>query len=653
MLLNTQCTCSRPHECRLSHWIVSLQGCKIREQYESSVRKWRSRTIKLMEFKRVTIGDIDTAHINSITASIEELDLPSVEKGLLSNLRSATKEASKSGLALLHELTRVHFRPDDMKEPFDAMVTYSDGSRSLVGSDLNHEELKELWRIAPHLENIALRTRIADLVWWRDKRNVEAGAAALQGYLHVAKVLNGGEAKLSFETRSRSSKELENALLRGITIARVRGSKPKEIAAFYIEARRALNNAREEGGASFSRFARFALDNRIPKTKTQLKKISGEVRKQIDAGNYHLAQNLQELAIRHARQCRDRQWAEKEALKLVDIFELEAESAPSFFVRAHCLENALEGLRGIKGQADKRIEIYHKLKIAQLNATEEMGSVETENDLSEIVKSHLKDIEDFDWLDTVRYLSRIMFPPTREKVEEELNEIRKDGLIASLFPSVILDHRSRPIARTQSNFDEGPSEHDVAKHLQIWTHLLVRGAINPILRRLTERSYVGLDGITEICNLSPAVPPESLHMISGGIWSFLHGDQHAAAIRLIPYFEAIIREIVVKGGGIDTRWLESKTEEVSSLTWLLRNYRPHLEQTLTPEFVFAIEIMFVSDFGPNLRHGMCHGFMPDSAYYSDWTIYGCGLILAIIVLPLVKEDRWNIVRERLEAVECI
>lgn len=106
------------------------------------------------------------------------------------------KRAEEEGLAgearaawrLLTELMRMHFRPEDAKDPFKPSMTWSKGARTLIPGDLQENEIAFLETVLEKIADCEVRAWVADILWLAT-RNAARGRDAIGDYMASAERL--------------------------------------------------------------------------------------------------------------------------------------------------------------------------------------------------------------------------------------------------------------------------------------------------------------------------------------------------------------------------------------------------------------------------------------------------------------------------------
>ncbi|WP_435417265.1 DUF4209 domain-containing protein [Parerythrobacter aurantius] len=573
-----------------------------------------------------------------------------------SKLREAANEADKAGdgsrakvLRLFAAICSFHFKPHDRAEPFSNILSWTDGSRSMIGSDMEQAAIDQLDEIREEIETLSLRTRVSDLVWTRDKRRYQSGIDAINGYVTMLRRLIDGTGSLRFESLGALSVSSQNFLARALVIARALGWERKDNDALKETGRRLVELAIEEGGMTIARFGNLAFEAGLD-VRDVLKPLPEKVEAALQREDFSVAEELQKLQIRvETTRSENREVPTKAALKLAEIHETRADKSDAAFLKTHALQEAIDSLHGIRGVKEKRQSLHEKLREAQLHMSDEFTPISHSTDISAEVTRIVGAYDGLDLLDSIRQLAHAELPKDPEHLRENARSEAERFPLSSLFSTAILDNEGRTTARTGGGIEsEDTLRHKIIQHQQIHMGLAVAAAISPVRQKIINEFRVDENLLFEICRISPFVPSGAEHIMAKGLQAFLYGDEIVASACLIPYLESGLRAMVVGAGRLDTTISTGGIEQTIGLGPLLSDHRDALERVFGTNIVFAIENLFVHPLGPKIRHNFCHGLSSDSSFYSSSYIYACKLLFSLVVLPL-SGAKWEQVKNHLQS----
>ncbi|MES2002263.1 MAG: hypothetical protein V4444_08155 [Pseudomonadota bacterium] len=549
---------------------------------------------------------------------------------------------------LLAALCTFHFKPKDPAEPFSNRVGFSDGARSLVGSDLDAEQIVALGVALTRLTNVALHTRIADLIWTRDKSRSDCARLAIDGYVELVRRLVAGTGTERFHSPDPTGVGSQEFLERACAIARSTGWAKAENDALRTTLAEVLTIAASRDDMSVARIGRIATDVHLEAADSILEDMPSLVDDLLAKSDFFVAEGVQRLIIRRARRSNDDDVIRNVTLKLTSIFEAKADGIDSAMLKTHALQEAIDSLHGIKGVRTERQRLHDKLKEAQLHMFEEFGKFEHSVDLTDEVQRILSGYDDLAPLDCLLRLAHTELPRDPEELEKRAREEAQKFPLSSLFPASLVDGKGRTVARTKGGFagDEA-LRYQIIKNESIRIGLAVAGAINPAREYITQKYTVDQDLLYELCLISPFVPSGTEHAFAKGIQAFLYGDEFVATAALVPLLEAGMRAMVEAAGRSDTKISAGGIEATIGLGLMLADHRDVLEAVFSKGIVFSVENLFVHELGPKVRHSFCHGLTSDDAFYSREYVYANKLIFSLVLLPLGGQG-WDKVKAHIE-----
>lgn len=565
-------------------------------------------------------------------------------------LRNAGDQADKVGNSKQAEVCRLmaaicgmHFRPEDAIEPFAPMVVWAGGSRSLCGSDFCQDQLDALKIVCPSLKNIAIRTRIADIIWTNDKTASDFGRVAIDGYVSMIECLANDTGTERFHEANPSGVTTEDYIKRAAIIARRTGWTRGENDALRAAALACFDHALGSGdGYAKTRFGELVRRLRLLDAAELVRKLTPHVAILLDIPDYFQAEALQGLIVEIERSTAKGDQHRAAVLALVEVFERKAAAYDMGFLKTHAIQQAIDTLHGVKGVREKRTELHQMLKDAQINVMEEFGQISHQTDIFDIIKAVLQDFEGLDLLDTLARLASHARPPSPESLVESAREQAKQFPLSGLFSSSILDDRGRTVAKAPgASFGDVGDEvlrHKIIQHEGIRIGLLVGSTLEPVREKLMAENKISLHLLQVIASISPFVPEGTEYIFARGLHSFLHGDYLIASALLVPYLEQGLRSFVEFAGRSSTSIATGGIEASIGLGPLLSDHRDVLETVFGKSMIFCIENMFVHDLGPKVRHRHCHGLLSDGHYYGRDNIYCSWLIYALVFAPL--QQKW-------------
>ena len=215
-------------------------------------------------------------------------------------LRNAGDDAGKSGNGDVAETCRLmaaicgmRFRPEDATEPFAPMIVWADGSRSMSGSDFSQEQLDALKAICPEISNLAMKARIADVIWTNDKSASDFGRIAIGNYVAMIECLTSGTGTERFHEANPSGVTTEEYIQRAAIIARRTGWKRPENDALRLAALACFDHSLKSGdGYAKTRFGKLVHSLRLIKAEDLADQLSPHVAAILAVPDYFQAEAL-------------------------------------------------------------------------------------------------------------------------------------------------------------------------------------------------------------------------------------------------------------------------------------------------------------------------------------------------------------------------
>ena len=538
--------------------------------------------------------------------------------------------ARGAGLRLIAEACSFVIAPDKPREPFGP-VSVSNGRRTAVPWDFSDSEVGFLIAILDDVGHPALKGRLADVIWIRDRsRGVQYALTAIDSYR---------ETGLEVETWFGG---YENCWRRALGLARMIGKAAGErVSEMEAEIVAALKSSTTDDGF----FAHILADvlqsnglgtNEETSVAAKLESLAGEFGAN---GNFHSSQGFYSASSVWYRysgnddKTTDMTVAEAEAYVTLATDRLSSDRS-AHGVAASFLENAVQVYRNIprsqrsRHQVDQRVEEL-RLKISEYGARalDEMGTVASPGlDLTD----HAERVRD-----TVRGKpvdqALVAFANLHQTKVEKLRTAAIDSLtkspLVAHIPKVISSHDGRVIARTPGIRGTTPSEEDeqevwaqmVRVHYQTLTGLIAQASILPALQVIVEEPTLQTAHLIQLARRSPIVPI-GRKALFGKALAFGFDYDFATALQLLtPQIENLVRTHL-KQAGVSTSHLDQDGIETENGLSALIDL-PEVPSIFGEDLAFEIKALFCDQMGPNLRNNVAHGLFEDQQTVSPDSVY--------------------------------
>ena len=553
--------------------------------------------------------------------------------------------ARGAGLRLIAEACSFVFSPDKRREPFGS-VSVSNGKRTAVPADFSDSEVGFLIAILDDIGHPALKGRLADVIWVRDRsRGVQYALTAIDCYRET-----GLDAETWFGG-------YENCWRRALGLVRMIGKAAGErVSEMETEIVLALNSSTIDDGFFAHILADVLQSNGLGTSESvsvaaKLESLAGEFSAN---GNFHSSQGFYNASSAWYKHSGDDDRATDMTVAEAEAYVSEATNRLSTDRSAHgvaagSLENAVQVYRSIprsqrsRHQVDQRIEDL-RLKISEYGARalDEMGTVASPGldltDHAERVRNAVRGKPVDQALATFANLHQTKVEKLRTAA---IDSLTKSPLVAHI-PKVVSSHDGRVIARTPGIRGSAPSEEDeeevwaqmVRVHYQTLTGLIAQASILPALQVIVEEHTLQTAHLTQLARRSPIVPI-GREVLFGKALAFGFDYDFATALHLLtPQIENLVR-IHLKQAGVSTSHLDQGGIETENGLSALIDL-PEVPSIFGEDLAFEIKALFCDQMGANLRNNIAHGLFDDQQTESPDSVYAWWL-----AFKLVFNTFWN------------
>jgi hypothetical protein len=556
------------------------------------------------------------------------------------SLDGLQRGAEQRVYAMLGAVCSFHFRPHDPHEPFGPMARFSH-RRTAVPEDFRGDPVEVLASNITRIDNPAVRARVADMVWLLERKRVDAGWHAVDGYAETIRSVQDGHRTFHPDGDGVHDFEVADRLRRGIQIARVLGwEKDKSVALRSLVGSLRGDAAARKYAGSFRRLATLDLDYKISAATG----IADEAERLAGASHdAHVKHDLLHIAARACRLDKNQSAAERLLLQAAECLVLISQSgAGSGMLEAHWLERAISEMQNVPGTRDRRRRLKHRLVDAQSRIIDEMSHFSHSQDISVEVAAAQQAVAGKPLVTALREFSRLSRAPTPRELEDGARKLMAETPLASMVAATQYDVQGKPVHRDkglESGDDDAVVQRQIALMERIRRSAVAQARIEPARLKIAEEHYVGVDVIGILCSQSPFVPQDRRAIFASGLVAFLNGDMITALHTLVPQLENSLRHVLRLHGHDVTRLTEDMNQENLSLSALLEKLRHPLIAIFGDGMVADIDSVFDYRGGPNLRNRVAHGLVGQWEPHSDDAIYACWLIFQLCCIPLFA--RWG------------
>ena len=551
---------------------------------------------------------------------------------------------------LLAAVVRIHFKPDDRSEPYGPQFVM-DGRRSMIPADLRGDQSAAIAELVPTLQNPGLRARLADIVWFNDRKLASMARRAIDAYCEAVQLVLEGTAEYFDKDRVASGHDGCDMLRRACQIAGATGWKDPEAsrlkALISAVIRDALNRKDHRGFFDSGDIAlQFAVDD------PAMIAINAETFAASEDIDPHWSRDLWELAARAYRALGNQQDCDRCLIGAAETRVTIADSAGGEgMVAASSIMDAIKTLRHLPNTRERRRELEERLRHAQAAVCDQMGTISTQFDLTEFIE-HARQ-----WVSGVSLPQALgqfavltpspepddLYAAARSEAEENplssmmsSTMVDEDGKVVSKSPGMLGDRRDADIAL----------RHVIARHEGWRRQTDVHGLIEPARHLICSEHSLHQHHLRLIVEMTPCVPADRVALVTTGFTRFFGGDFFSALHILVPQLEHSLRHLLEQAGVEPSAIRSDMTQESRTLSVMLHKERTTLEGVLGPAVVFEIENLFDFRAGPSLRHRIAHGLVSAAECYGTDSVYACWFMFRLFCLPLFP--RWEEIARRLD-----
>ncbi|MBB3320603.1 DUF4209 domain-containing protein [Atlantibacter sp. RC6] len=559
-------------------------------------------------------------------------------------LAQSSDAAHKRVYELLKEVCSFHFRADDPIQPWGPVWSGQNG-RSYIPSDFRGQQNDILSNVVTQIENRLLRARVADIIWTNDKSKKESAIIAVNSYCQLIDTYSNNLFEVDSYRVLNYIGKLEQFLKRALDIISLTQKKntfPKNVqTAFDIVYAKAIELKLY---IIFERVARYGANKKLIDwsfVAKDAKKLASEA----DTNSYPEAvKKLFYLAAtafekngdnNSKRECQER--AVEQTLKM-------REHVSQASAKAYWTSIAIGELRSIGGNKERITALIVELRDLQMLSRDEFTTFTTPINADKARKETSKIYSVLPLSDCLYEFIIAPFLISKSELCQYADSVRKNSIFSNFMGAVYTDREGKVYAKTPAaSFDGNPSEEwyksQHIKTLDLLYHHFFSGYVDPVRYCLSTRFSIEERHFESIVALSPFVPRGHEHIFSLGFSRFFQGDYASAVYLLVPQLENSIR-FYMHTLSRDTSKLNNELlQEDRSLSGMIENIRPELEQVFGADLINIIDLLFNYKPGPSLRHEIAHGKLSAGECFSASAIYACWLIYRLVCWPLL--DCWD------------
>lgn len=574
-------------------------------------------------------ADVDAIIASAARASCQDY------RSLFDKKAAEAKESDDELLpvwCLLSALTSMHFRPSDNKEPFASMFVMED-CRSAIPDDLAEESLNALSEWAPEIDDAELRSRIADILWLRN-RKPDFIKLGVEAYIKSAQNLEDPEHWTSYADRVQRALRLSSLLRR----------QQPDIFESVIKCMEEVISKYDGKDPLFLSIKMLGLLCEFGcGDANKYYDLSCKIAKQAqDSGVWHKAEGAWKVAEEWASQLKSEQKRNEAISALAETLAEKAVKGDRGLASSKFMQQAIEVYRRVPKSKKRRSELYEILREYQKNSLERMKKIEAPAiDITESIEISQKAVSGKSFDDAIfNFAFCIVRPPKYDDVKRQAKENSQHFVLRSIVGAVHLDKDGLVVAETPPmlGLEEGEDGKaiwaEMLRSIGIHHGLDVQGAIEPARRTIFFEHKILVEDLYPIVENNPFVPHGHEYIYAKGLYSGLMGDFVEAAHLLVPQIENSLRYILEKQG-VETTTLNPKgIQERMRIGPILQHEK--IIETFGKDIVLDLQALLIERKYGNLRNEISHGFMSTNQFFQVTVIYLWWLVLRLCLTPYYK-----------------
>ncbi|WP_424940627.1 DUF7380 domain-containing protein [Aliiroseovarius sp. S253] len=544
---------------------------------------------------------------------------------------------------MLGSLMQMYQKSGEPGQPYGAMMRM-ENRRTAEPADFVGSPVEAMVACSEATKNSVVLARICDVAWLLERKRHEIGMRALRAYIDVAKELESGKL---VEDHGNGLVGLSgfDTLRRALFVSRGIG-RPETEHEVIIELVKncRIRSAAQPGQNFFRRFSELDLDwgasDPFAVGDLIVDVLKGDrtgIEGNIDAELWILASRAYRMAKNDEKKLECQANAAESYVRAADQFDGKPGGA---MLASHWLSMAISQYHGHPGSRERRKALRHRLVDVQEGIREELQTISTPMDFREIAEETKKRLDGMPLLDLLLLFADLDRSPDPEQLVEKAQKSAEEAPLSSLISASYMDRDGKTVAKAPGVDPVGESDivallPTIHRSESIRRQILARSTIEVARSSIMQQHFVSLDHVADLLAHSPAVPPDLHTTISTGFLRFFEADHISALHILTPMLEGILRHIL-KSAGHDVSTFDNATgtQENRTISSLFDAMREELDQVFGRALTDDIERVFLSKYGPSIRHSVAHSLHHDGVPCSADAIYANWLIWRICCIPL-------------------
>lgn len=593
-----------------------------------------------------TLEDFDQSGASDILA-----DHPTATLRELTELFVKARESAEANGAneasrvfwLMQGVCSMMLQPDSKTAPLAPVFVWADGSSSMGPDHLAPEQIDLLARLADKVDHVALRARLADLVWMKGKRH--GNRFALRAIDDYRAVPISGE---HWQREDQAS--WQRALQLAVPLKGIAGQRVVEMEDALVEA---FCRAKDGAGLGPLRYIRPLASERLGRRHApQVASILEELaRERIQRNHtFDAVEYLRAARVWFERAGNEASAAEMQVL-LAQTWERHADGDESALTSHHFYSDAIAAYREVPARfraqydIDKAIlTVRAKYEEAGRQSIGEMVEIAGPTiDLTELVEAALEHVQRSDPLEALSAFCGLDSTPNKAQYLQEAQAMLSETLVGRLFGGVTIASDGRTVSRALGAGQGPESAEALAENRAMQAFLqhagmTAHGMIDPALDSIREQYLFTLEDFRVLARQSGIVPPDRANIVGQGLYAGYCRDLVQAMHILMPQFEHMVREKLQQEGALTTTH-DSKDRIDMEIGLSNLTERSQMAAAFGENMTFAIRSLMCVQVGPNLRNAVAHGQADEALCEGPYGIYTWWLILRMVVRAYLAREK--------------
>ncbi len=502
---------------------------------------------------------------------------------------------------------------------FRPAMQWSNGARSFSVEDISDEEYALLKQLEFEKMPVAVRARVADLLWDTQREPV-MGRIAIPTYKEIFLTI--------FDVEHWTA--CADIIKRAVTIAAQLGKNSSDYTDLCETVIEKLNLMDGKDPLFLSIVLLELLYAQKYKDYTVYMPLMDKIIQYAEAqGNIHKVEEAYRLKFKLLSWGKKPEAAARSNIEFAKYYERSAMQAlqtdvQGLYNAAHCLECAIHLFRN-NGQSAEAERIHRKLLEIQQQIPQTLTSVSQEFDSSDLYNNVMSSFDHLSFKEQIMRLVQYTTFYKKEDVRKKVLEEQKRFVFKSLFGSEIINEKGQVIMRIPPLDMAHPEEDIGLLELHMYRNLMETEVLQgeTILRwgieRLNKDYDFKEDDLRFLVENNPVIPDGREEIFCRALYMGLSGKVYEALHLLAPQVENLFREIARSVGSLTVTFEDNNTSRAKTLASIFD--LPELNDCYDPDILFLFKGLLNEQAGANIRNNIAHGIMEPETGSSGIGIY--------------------------------